>query len=333
MKIRSIWKNRDFIILAIVLLILAGGTVFFFNKDMNTATTTESFPDAAAAYPAEEEIAAAKARLAQKAKPAALIVNDAGGDNAIALVFDGLPERPLAARLTDLMNKYNVQAAFFVEGHNACDAPHIVQLFVSGNQTVGNFTFAGIAAAEKLLPEKLINEVCRTQKILSVVTGKTPKLFRAQRTRYTPSLLRTLGATDIEAAVHADVFFPQGAIRTAADADAFVATLKPGNIVAVTLGTPVEVTPWGHEQTAVTDKKPTIKDVPSEAGKKPAVNTASTVTDKKPTVKDGTEVAGIPDRPMLIDELERVLVALQKRGLRVKPVESFRKEEPVENNG
>lgn len=295
-----IWKNRGFIAIASVFVLLAAGVMYYFYKRANTVGTTEDYGGLPVADYAAAEIKKAR-QLFSGGPKSAYLIEPVSNEKVVALVFDGLPDKPLMERIIDILKSHKVKAVFFAEGQNAADEPGIIQLAAADNQEIGNFTFAGVAAVEKLTPDQIIEEVCKAQKAIKTVTGQTPRFFRAHRTRYTPAVLKAVGAAGIEGVVHVKHFFPRGTLKNDIAADAYAGTLTPGAIVAVGIGVPAEVNNWKSGKTdekAAIDKKPTIQDRPVQ--KLPA---------------DGNNI--------LIDELDRFLYALERKGIKVKPVQEL----------
>ena len=284
------------------ILVACGILVILRDYVIDRSNSNAELTDLSAVYTASEEIAAATQRLADGVKPAEVITRLQDNSARVAIVLDGLPERALAERLLDVLEKHNAPAIFFVEGQNAADQPEtILRIFNTGYE-IGNYTFVGISGAENLQTDRLLSELCRTQKVVATLSPKAPTLFRAPRTNYTDSLLQALTAAEIEYAVKENVRHKAGTFRDEADAAAFAASVPRGSIIAITLTRPVD---------------PLAKDA-GKTDERPAV-------DKKPSIEDPPAVRNTPPPPDPADELDWLLTGLERAGMKVIDIHDFRK--------
>lgn len=251
-------------------------------------------------WSAKEEITEAQEKLANSPQEALIITTDISNQPVVAIVIDGLPDRAATAKILDVLQKYDAKAAFFVEGQNAGENIETMKLLVESGQQIGNYTFVGISHAEKLPMDSLLAELCKTQKVINLQTQKTPVVFRAAQTNYTPELLKAVNAAGIEAAVKSNININLAAINSLNDAINIAAPIPLGSIIAIQIGKSV--------------------DIPQETGKKderPAI-------DKKPTIKDPEE-----KKPQHTVEnslrIEWLLQALAQRGIKAVDVADFRK--------
>lgn len=293
-------KNKKLWIALLGIVIIAGIADFLYQSLRDSAHPAADITDLNANYEVSEEMAKAREKLDKNPQASEVLTVDRSGRQQVALVFDGLPDRAMTARLLDVLQKYHAKAVFFVEGGNAADQPETIKLIQKAGQEIGNYTLFGVQQAEKLSQEDLLQQLCQTQKILKVMTGTEPSLFRAPRTKYTDSLLKSLDAAGIQYAVKSNVPFPRGTLHSQEDADAFAAELQPGSIIAIPSGVAVEMKTYE----------------PGKTNERPAI-------DKRPTITDD---ASAPARPKedLADEVERLLAALQQRNMDMEFVDGFR---------
>ncbi len=184
------------------------------------------------------------------------------GKTGLALTFDGLPDPATTAKLVDLLKKYDVQAAFFVEGANGAVDKDSVMLLLDKHVTIGNYTYTGLTKLEKQPQDSVLEQLIKTQKVLDVLTGQQPTLFKAPATSYVPDVLKTASAAGLQSAVKTDVYVPKDSIKTDEDAAAFVQSVPQGSIVSLVVGTPtnaVVYTPGKTDERPAKDKQPNLK--------------------------------------------------------------------------
>lgn len=284
------------------LLVVCGILVFLRDHVIEKSNPNAELTDLSASYAATEEIAAATQRLADGVKPAEVVTRLQDNSARVAIVIDGMPERPLAERLLDVLQKHNAPAVFFVEGQNAAEQPETIQRIEQTGYELGNYTFVGISSAEKLPTERLLAELCRTQVVVATLSAKAPTLFRAPRTNFTDPLLQAVNAAGIDYAVKENVRHAAGSFRDAASAAAFAASIPSGSIIAFSIARPVD--PLSKEA-GKTDERPAV--------------------DKKPNIQDPPAVQQTAPPPDPAEELDWLLTSLEGKGMKVVDIHTFRK--------
>ena len=264
-------------ILAIAgILLVAGALVFFRDHVIGTKNAQVEITDLSSLYEATEEIAAAREKLQEGIEPAEIVTKDEKPH--VAIVIDGLPERTTTARLLDVLKKHGASAVFFVEGQNAANQPETIKLIREAGQEIGNYTFVGVAAAQELPQERLLAEICRTQRVVEVLAVAPPKLFRSPRTVYDEELLRALRASGVECAVKESAHYAPGWLKDEAGAAAYAATVPAGSIIAIDVAVPVEAPAKDaavEDARPAVDKQPTVEDRPAEERKAAPVDAAA----------------------------------------------------------
>ena len=248
------------------ILIVAGALIVFRDHVIGTKNAQAELADLGSLYEATEEIAAAEEQFQKGIEPAEIVTKDEKPH--VAIVIDGLPDRTTTARLLDVLKKHGASAVFFVEGQNAANQPETIELIREAGQEIGNYTFVGVAAAQELPQERLLAEICRTQRVVEVLAATKPKLFRAPRTVYDEELLRALCAAGVECAVKESAHYAPGWLKDEAGAAAYAATVPAGSIIAIDIAVPVE------DARPAVDKQPTVEDKPAEGSKAAPVDAA-----------------------------------------------------------
>ena len=290
------------LIVALCLATIVGTLILIRDHVIEKTEFIPDITDLTHNYLAEEEIReATEKRQAADIKPAEVITTLQDGTPRIALVFDGMPDRPLAARLLDVLAKHKADAVFFVEGENVADEPETMKLIRSAGQEVGNYTYVGLASMEKRPVEEQLRELCRTQKAVTMHDPLKPTLFRAPRTIFSDDLLKSVRAAGMEYAVKENVRFQPGNIHNQMEADSYAASILNGSIIAIPVNHPVE---QKADDRVVREEKPAV--------------------DMKPTVRDDNSAA-VPPAADLATELDLLLTALEAKGVQAVFVNQFRK--------
>lgn len=279
------WKK----ILIALMVVVVGIVGYVYKTNMLTTKTGGDYNrlrDLSSAYAATEEIKAAQEKLSKNPTPVQLIRQGVANKKVCALTFDGMTDSATTDKLLDLLTKYKAKGTFFVEGANAVANPKTVTAIVQAGQKIGNYTYVGLAQLEKAPAQKILAELCRTQKVLKITTDFTPKGFKSPKTVYTPQLLQAAAAAGLSYGVQTGVFMQPANLKTQEAANTFVNSLKPGSILSLELGIPGEIKPEKgktNERPAI-DKQPGLEAIPAPV--------------------QGENVAVV---------LERVLIALQQQ--------------------
>ena len=252
--------KTKYVIGAVVVLICSMLYYFWYLGDSTAAY--EDITDLSSEYNVDAEVAAAQQQLDEENVTAATVYTKDAGKTGLALTFDGLPDPTTTAQLVDLLKKYDVQATFFIEGSNCAVDKDAVLLLLDPHVTIGNYTYTGLTKLEKQPQDSVLEQLIKTQKVLNVLTGQYPELFKAPATSYVPDVLKTAAAAGLQSAVKTDVYVPKDSIKTDEDAIAFVQSVPQGSIVSFVVGTPTNAivyTPGKTDERPAKDKQPNLK--------------------------------------------------------------------------
>lgn len=291
-------------ILGLIVLIIIVIVYKFWYLDYKVAAY-EDIPDLSSEYNVDMEMIQAQERLSSDIQAATVYTREPN-KNVIALTFDGLPDPTTTDRILDLMNKYNIKATFFVEGSTAAiDKDSVLKLHNKG-VTIGNYTYVGIQQLDKLPQDNQLEQLLKTQKVISVLIGQEPELFKAPDTSYIVPLLKVAAAANLKSAVKTDIFVDKDAIKTDLDANNFVSSIAQGSIISFKIGTVTN---------NVTYQEGNIDDIPA--------------TDKQPNLllKEDRNIEQSQD---LVDVVERLFKAIQNRGIQTVEIKDLREIERVD---
>ena len=309
------------IIFAALFLGLASYTYYFYTDDSIKAADYANVPDLSAAYKADEEIAAAKKRLADpNLQPATVVTHTVDGKKQIALTFDGLPRKATLDRLLDVLDKHHAEATFFAEGGNAASDKKLIEELNDKGQAIGNYTYIGMAKLNQMPQDEAIKELCMAQKVFKITSNFEPELFKAPKTIYDVPLLKIAAACGLKSAVKSDVYLNLDALTSEAEAAKQLAQIKPGSIVSIVIGRPIE---YIEQKQSKIDERPAIDKQPSlELGKRAAVKHEDIVeaTDRFLTAceKQGVQLVQLKDmRTVRLAPTPQTVTPLEKAAARI----------------
>ncbi|MDU4960862.1 MAG: polysaccharide deacetylase family protein [Sporomusaceae bacterium] len=101
----------------------------------------------------------------------------ATAEKVVALTFDDGPYPPYTEQLLDVLGEANVTATFFMLGQNAEQHPELVARVAAAGHQIGNHTYSHVDLL-KLSRDRIADEIDRTQRVLTAITGSTPVLMR-----------------------------------------------------------------------------------------------------------------------------------------------------------
>ncbi|MEV6671903.1 polysaccharide deacetylase family protein [Streptomyces sp. NPDC051162] len=117
----------------------------------------------------------------------------------IALTFDAGPG-PRTAELLDILKAKNVHATFFLLGRNHVLAhPGLVRREAAEGHEIGNHTWTH-QRLDDLAPDRIRDELDRTQDAVKKITGKAPTLMRPPQggtNKTVGSVARSLGLSEV----------------------------------------------------------------------------------------------------------------------------------------
>jgi len=99
------------------------------------------------------------------------------GKNMVALTFDDGPSESTTGQILDLLDKYSVQATFFVSGVNALKHPEIIREIIARGHTIGNHSFHHNPFLMLGSYNYLYQEIFRAQDVLQIM-GVNTIIFR-----------------------------------------------------------------------------------------------------------------------------------------------------------
>lgn len=274
------------------IIIAVAGLLYYFWYLGGQTQAYDDIPDLSNEYNVDSEVAKAQEALNGNIEPATVYTKDPS-KNVIALTFDGMPDPVTAKRLVDLTDEYDINVTFFVEGSNCAENKDTLLLLSSAKHVyLGNYTYTGLQRLDKLPADSVLDQFIKTQKVMSVITGKASTIFKAPDTSYVVPFLKIAAASGLKSAVKTDVFVNKDAVKTDADAVNFINSVPQGSIVSLVVGSPVNAVVYQA----------------SEVDEEPAV-------DKQPNLNLNQSDNVAPQHENIVDVTERLFKAIKARNI------------------
>lgn len=156
----------------------------------------------------------------------------------VALTFDDGPEEPFTSELLDVLRSKQVAASFFVIGFKAAAQPTLTRRMYLEGHDVENHSWDH-ADFTKLTPERIKEEVQKTQDAVAAADVPAPTMFRPPYGRRTPKIRNEIGLPTMLWDVD-----PKDWGETDVDklVDKVVATVRGGSIVVMHANHQITVT-------------------------------------------------------------------------------------------
>ncbi len=106
----------------------------------------------------------------------------------IALTFDDGPCIEYTLEILEILKEHNARATFFVIGENAQKHPDVIKKISESGAEIGNHTWSH-AWLDRLTDDEIREEFKKTHNLITSITGKSPKIFRAPGGRINEKVL------------------------------------------------------------------------------------------------------------------------------------------------
>ncbi|MBC5837343.1 polysaccharide deacetylase family protein [Flavobacterium muglaense] len=115
-------------------------------------------------------------------------------EKKIAITFDDGPS-PNTTLILEVLEKYQVKAAFFCIGQQVEKHPEIVRKLISENHIIANHSYEHSSFFDFLRRDSVIEELRKTDALIEKYLGKKPQFFRPPYGVTNPSIRRALEVT------------------------------------------------------------------------------------------------------------------------------------------
>ena len=196
------------------------------------------------------------------AEPAPVLTGVDTDQDLISLVFEGFTDEESMGQLLDVLQEMKVTVVFFVTGKVADEHPDLVKRIRQAGCEIGNYGLTGAKKMEMNSAEENIYAFRKTQELVYRAIGQSPRYARMNGSEYTDTLLRTVSAAGLEAAVMPTLYLNHKSFSTEEEAEAYARNAIRGSIVSVKLGQELDLSEFIGTGPAL-DEKPAIDPSPS----------------------------------------------------------------------
>lgn len=205
-------------------------------------------------YDASQDVEEALQKLASEDRKKAEVIEGAAiSRNVFALTFTGLSDQATNRQIIQLLKDYDVQATFFVPGIKAAeDGETIAEISQSGN-LVGSNTLDEETAMENMSQEDLVEDFCRTNRIIEYWTNRTPQLLYCNSTEYTDEVLEAAYASGNTKVVKSTSVINYSSFSSYEQVLEYMLSLAPGSILTIKMERELDETEYDEK---ISDEDP-----------------------------------------------------------------------------
>jgi peptidoglycan/xylan/chitin deacetylase (PgdA/CDA1 family) len=113
----------------------------------------------------------------------------------VAITFDDGPHPEHTFKVLDVLDKYQVKAAFFCIGKRVRENPEILKQITERGHITGNHSYNHSPWFDFYSAKKIVNEIRKTDEVMEGITGNKPLFFRPPFGVTNPQLLKALNTT------------------------------------------------------------------------------------------------------------------------------------------
>jgi peptidoglycan-N-acetylglucosamine deacetylase len=114
----------------------------------------------------------------------------------IAITFDDGPHE-MTEKILDVLLKFNVKATFFCIGSQIEQHPEVFKRIISEGHIIGNHSYSHSKGIGFFSTSKMIEEITKTNAIITPILGKKTKLFRPPFGVTNPKIARAVKNTEM----------------------------------------------------------------------------------------------------------------------------------------
>lgn len=154
----------------------------------------------------------------------------------VSIVFEGYANDQILEDVCKVLDTYDLDGLFFVDGNTAYEYPEMVSYLVSHDFEVGNSGMRGRVANERNSISANVHQFERTQQLIYSACGVYPKLACFSSSEYTTAVLQAVTASGLTGTVKPDIHINRDSFVEKEEVETFVESLVRGSIISIHLG-------------------------------------------------------------------------------------------------
>ena len=154
----------------------------------------------------------------------------------VSIIFEGYADDEVLQAICEVLDTYDLDGLFFVDGNTAYEYPNMVSYLVQEGYEIGNSGMRHHAAADRSSVSSNVHQFERTQQLIYSACGVYPKYACFNASSYTQAVLQAVTASGLSGVVKPDIFLNHDSFVEKEEVDTFVESLVRGSIISIHLG-------------------------------------------------------------------------------------------------
>lgn len=295
MKKKKKWKRAILLFLLLFLIICIWAGLYLSEKVRQRHPDVSVNSRERIVYDASEELGEAFANYhdAENTQRAEKVEGYKASQHKVALVFSGMSTPTEMTKILDLLDEYEVKAAFVCDGMTAAEDPDTVMDIVKRGNIVGNYGMGGETHWEELEDEEILTSLAQTQAVMKRITESTPQYMLANATVVDDRILHLAACAGLDKYISATKFINDSSFKDFNEALGFVEKVEGGSIICIKIDgnlDEIEFEPYEVDERPAEDKQPSISENEVSATKPAITETVELLLE----ALDTTETAVVP---------------------------------------
>ena len=263
MKNKKKWKAAILILLLLLLVIGIAVAMYISAKVRKVHPDVSVNSRDRIVYDAEEELEETYAKYhdPEDTQKAETVAGYKASQHKVALVFCGMSTPTEMTRILDLLDDYEIKAAFICDGMTAAEDPDTIRDIIGRGNIVGNYGMSGETHWEAMEDEEILTSLAQTQAVMKRITGNTPQYMLANATVVDDRILHLAACAGLDKYISATKFINDSSFQDFNEALGFVEKVEGGSIICVKIDgnlDEIEFEPYEVDEKPAEDKQASV---------------------------------------------------------------------------
>ena len=261
-------KEKKILIIILILLLAAGllcGWIYYMGRIRSEHPKLSVNSRDAVVYDATKELEEAEANYNDKQfkKKSKELKGYKASQHKVSLVFAGLTTPTEMGKILDLLDGYDMKAAFACDGVTASEIPDTVNEIRSRGNIIVNYGMNREGHWEEMDDESVIDTVARDQSVLKRITGAYPDYVTGNATLVNDNILHLTACTGIDNYISPTRFINSSSFSDFGEALGFVENTAGGSIICIKIDDildEIEFEPFEVDERPADDKQASVEE-------------------------------------------------------------------------